>query len=379
MRIAFMGTRGVPAEYSGFETFVEQLGSRLASRGHDVTVYGRRHHAHSTLQTYLGMHLRPVHGIATKHLDTISHTFASLLDLRPRRYDVVVMCISGNSPLAWIPRLFGAKVVLNVDGSDWRREKWGRWARRYLHLSEWLSTYTPDATVTDSRVMQRYYLERFGVETECIVYGADVHDPVATGILERFNLRPRGYFLLVARLVPENCAHHLVQAFERMDTDLQCVVVGDAPYERDYIRRLHVLGPHVKFPGYVFGDGYRELMLNAYATVMCSEVGGTHPVLVEAMAAGNCVVVNDIPANLEVIDGAGFSYDGDRGDEALLPVLQQIEADPVLVGEMRERARMRARSQYSWETVTDEYESLFNRLVTGRSRAAAASPSRDVE
>ena len=155
LRIAFMGTRGVPASYSGFETFVEQLGARLAERGHDVTVYSRRHHSSETKRSYRGMKLVHVGGIATKHLDTISHTFVSCLHSLFRPYDVVVMCISGNSPLAFIPRLRGAKVILNVDGSDWRRKKWGKIARTYIKVSEWFSIRLPNATVTDSKVMQK--------------------------------------------------------------------------------------------------------------------------------------------------------------------------------------------------------------------------------
>ncbi len=365
MRIAFVGTRGVPATYSGFETFVEHLGARLVDRGHEVTVYCRRHHAPERLQTYRGMRLIYVSGIATKHLDTITHTFVSGLHTLFGRYDVVVMCISGNSPIAILPRLAGSKVVLNVDGSDWRRRKWGGLARAYIRCSEWLATRLPDATVTDSAVMQSYYRERFGVETTCISYGADMPLPKTGGTLERLGLRSRRYLLLVGRLVPENCAHHLVDAFERLQPGLRCVVVGDAPYAESYIAHLHRRGPHVTFPGYIFGDGYRELMYNAYAVILCSEVGGTHPVLVEAMASGNCVVVNDTPANLEVVGDAGIPYPGGRGADGLAEVLKRLIADPSIVAEYRRRAEARAHALYSWEAVTEQYERLFVDLTGG--------------
>jgi glycosyltransferase involved in cell wall biosynthesis len=311
------------------------------------------------------MRLVYVPGVASKHLDTITHTLMSCLHALTRRYDVVVMCISGNSPAALLLRLGGARVVLNVDGSDWRRRKWGALARAYIRLSEWLATRLPDATVTDSDVMHRYYRERFGVDTDCITYGADMPLPKPTGVLERFGLAPRRYLLLVGRLVPENCAHHLVDAYERLDTDLRCVVVGDAPYARDYIAELHRRGPHVVFPGYVFGDGYRELMHNAWAVVLCSEVGGTHPVLVEAMAAGNCVIVNDTPANLEVVADAGVPYRGIKGADGLLEVLEELLPEERRVEASRLAARARAERCYSWDRVTDQYERVFARL-TGR-------------
>jgi glycosyltransferase involved in cell wall biosynthesis len=364
LRIAFMGTRGVPASYSGFETFVEQLGARLAERGHDVTVYSRRHHSSETKRSYRGMKLVHVGGIATKHLDTISHTFVSCLHSLFQPYDVVVMCISGNSPLAFIPRLRGAKVILNVDGSDWRRKKWGKIARTYIKVSEWFSIRLPNATVTDSKVMQKYYRERFGAETECICYGADMPPPAKTGRLKELNIQPHGYLLLVGRLVPENCIHHLVDAFELLHPDFQCVIVGDAPYQKGYIADLKRRGPHVIFTGYLFGDSYRELMQNAYAVILCTEVGGTHPVLVEAMASGNCVVVNDTPANLEVIGDAGIPYPGRLGACGLLPVLEEVLQDESRVERYRGLARVRMQNEYSWKAVTTQYETLFARLTS---------------
>jgi len=371
MRIAFLGTRGVPARYSGFETFVEELGSRLVERGHDVTVYCRRHHALERLPSHAGMRLLYVPGIPTKHLDTISHTALSAVHAALERYDVTLICISGNSPLALFPRLAGSRVIVNVDGSDWRRLKWGRLARLYLRGSERLAPRVAHAVVTDSEAMRRFYLDRFGKDSECIGYGASVPPPVRSEMLNRLGLRPRGYFLLVHRLVPENRIDHLVGAYESMETDLKCVVVGDAPYAGRYIAELRRRGPHVLFPGYVFGDGYRELMHNAYAVVVPSEVGGAHPVLLEAMAAGNCVVVNNTPANLEVIGDAGLAYDGQAGSDALRPVLERLIANPPLVEEFRGRAATRAASEFSWERVTDRYEELFKRLMTGRVLATA--------
>lgn len=368
MRVAFLGTRGVPAAYSGFETFVEELGTRLAARGHDVTVYGRVHHAGRSRPHYRGMRLINVPGIASKHLDTASHTLVGALHAVTQRYDVVVMCISGNSPFALIPRLAGSKVVLNVDGSDWRRRKWGRLARAYIRASEWVATRSPNVTVTDSRVMQAYYREHLGAETACIAYGADLPAPDGDETLRKLDLVPRGYLLLVGRLVPENCIDHLVKAYQRLRPGLSCVVVGDAPYARDYIHSLKRTGPDVTFTGYLFGTGYRELMHNAYATVLCSEVGGTHPVLVEAMSAGNCVVVNDTPANLEVIGDAGIPYDGRRGADGLYDVLKWLVHDGATAETYRRRARQRAQQYYSWDSVTQQYEGLFTRLAAPESR-----------
>jgi glycosyltransferase involved in cell wall biosynthesis len=273
--------------------------------------------------------------------------------------------------------LRGTKVVLNVDGSDWRRKKWGRVARAYIKLSEWLSVRLPDVTVTDSRVMHRYYLERFGVDTECIVYGSDMPAARDGTVLQTYGLKARGYLLLVGRLVPENCIHHLVDAYAHLETDLRCVIVGDAPYQERYIADLKSRGPQIVFTGYLFDEAYRALMDNAFAVVLCTEVGGTHPVLVEAMGAGNCVVVNDTPANLEVVGRAGLSYPGDQGSQGLLRVLQPLVQDERRVARYRELARARASALYSWNVVTDVYERLFERLVSRTTSVGRSSVNVD--
>lgn len=355
-----LGTRGVPASYSGFETCVEELGSRLVKRGHEVTVYCRSHHITYPGDTYRGMRLVKLPSVRRKHLETIVHTFLSVVHAARRPFDVVLMFIVGNSPLTVIPRLAGQKVVLNVDGPDWERAKWGRWAKRYLRLAEYLATKIPHAIVTDARSVEAYYLTRYGARSSCIVYGSDVEWTPPGEHLRRYGLVPRGYILFVGRLVPENCVHHLVEAFDGLRTDLKCVIVGDAPYAGEYIRCLRATGtPNVLFTGYLFGEGYRELASNAYCFVEPSEVGGTHPALIEAMAFGNCVVVNDTPPNLEVMGDAGLAYDGRKGAEDLRRQLQRLIDHPERVEEYRRRAKERARSCYSWDTVTERYERLF--------------------
>ncbi len=364
MRIALLGTRGIPASYSGFETCVEQLGQRLVERGHQVTVYCRSHHITYAGSTYMGMRLVKLPTIASKYLDTIVHSFISSLHALTQGYDVALYFIAGNSPVTWIPRLAGQKTVLNVDGLDWRRDKWPPLARRYIQAAERWATWLPNACLTDSRVVQGYYEDRFGRAPLYIPYGSEL-EPLPPGEhLARLGLEPREYILFVGRLVPENCAHHLVEAFAGLQTAKKCVIVGDAPYAEAYIAGLKAsAGPNVLFTGYLFGEGYRELSSNAYAVVEPSGVGGTHPALIEAMALGNCVVVHDTPENLETVGDAGLSYDGEQGAAGLRRVLQMLLADPGLVEGYRLRARRRAQAVYSWEHVADEYERLFYRLV----------------
>jgi len=366
LKIALMGTRGIPASYSGFETCVEQLGQRLVARGHEVTVYCRTHHITYPGSEYKGMRLVKLPTIANKYLDTIVHSFLSSLHALGQRYDVALYFIAGNSPVTWIPRLVGTKTLLNVDGLDWKREKWPALAKRYIQLAEALATRLPNLYLTDSRVVQGYYRDRFGSPPPCVPYGSEVEIVPPGEVLDKFGLEPGKYVLFVGRLVPENCAHHLVEAFRGLETDYKCVIVGDAAYAQEYVASLKasaVDDPRVVLTGYVFGAGYHELGSNAAIFCETSGVGGTHPALTEAMAFGNCVIVHDTPENQETIGDAGFVYEGKAGAESLRPLLQRLLSAPEVVDEYRAKARHRAETVYTWDSVTDAYEALFERVM----------------
>jgi glycosyltransferase involved in cell wall biosynthesis len=360
MRISLLGTRGLPAAYSGFETLVEAVGQRLAARGHEVTVYCRPHMVDGRYATYKGMRLVYLPTITNKYLDTIVHTLICTLHMATRRRpDVAVYFIAGNSPMAGLSRLLGIPSIINVDGLDSRRAKWNRYARLYLRWTERNAPRFANATITDSRAVQKLYRDEYGAETHFIPYGSELDGDDSGEHLRRFGLESDHYVLFVGRLVPENNAHVLVDAFAGLDTDMKLVVVGDAPYSDDYHAALHATkDARVVFTGYVYGDGYRELIRNAALFVAPTEVGSTHPVIVEAMAAGNCVVVNDYEPNLETIGDAGLSYPGSEGADGLRRVIAEILDDGESRRQFRALARERARAVYSWDAVTTAYEQL---------------------
>lgn len=362
LRIALAGTRGVPARYSGFETCAEQLGARLVERGHEVTVYCRPHHSPYRDRVYRGMHRVTLPTIRNKYLDTIVHASISSLHALPRRFDVILYFIAGNSPVTWIPRIVGTRTVLNVDGLDWRREKWPPVAKQYLQIAERLATRLPNACVTDSHVVRAYYRERFRHDPIYIPYGSELDRRAPGETLARLGLTPGQYVLFVGRLVAENCVDHLVEAFPRVRTDFKCVIVGGASYADDYIRLLHEkarVDPRIVLTGYLFGEAYQELGSNAGLFVETSGVGGTHPALVEAMAFDRCVVANDTPENLETMGNAGRSYAGADGAQALAGVLQELLDNPDAMTALGIAAGRRARQHYTWQAVTDAYERLF--------------------
>lgn len=366
LNIALLGTRGVPASYSGFETCVEQLGARLVERGHRVTVYARSHHIDYNQPAYRGMRLVKLPTIANKYLDTIVHSGLSSLHALTQSYDIALYFIAGNSLVAWIPRLAGQKSIINVDGLDWKREKWPELAKKYLQFAERMAGPLANAVITDSRVVQRYYQDIYHTPSTYIAYGAELPCRAPGPTLAQFGLEARRYVLFVGRLVPENCAHHLVEAWQGLDTDMKCVIVGDAPYAEEYKTQLRAThDPRVVFTGYVFGEGYWELASNAYAFVLTSGVGGTHPALVEAMAFGNAIIVHNTEENLETIGDAGLNYEGKQGGAALRSTLQKLIEDQDLVFTYRANAAARAARYYTWEAVTDAYEALFYDVLAG--------------
>lgn len=368
MKIAMLGTRGVPASYSGFETCVEQLGKRLASRGHDVTVYCRSHHIDYEGSIYEGMQLVKLPTVPNKYLDTIIHSFISSVHALPKRYDIALYFIAGNSPVTWIPRIVGTRTILNVDGLDWKRDKWPELAKRYIRFAEYLATKLPNAYLTDSHVVQTYYQERFNSLPPYIAYGSEVENLPPGDIMAKYGLEAGKYVLFVGRLVPENKVEHLVDAFRTLDTeDYKCVIVGGSAYADDYINDLKARAAgddRIIFTGYVFGKGYHELGNNAAIFVETSSVGGTHPALTEAMAFASCCIVNDTDANLETIGNAGLSYSGKEGATALAPILDNLLQNPNEIARYSQLASARAQTVYSWESVTDAYEELFQQVLS---------------
>jgi glycosyltransferase involved in cell wall biosynthesis len=369
MKLAIVGTRGIPANYGGFETFAEELSIRLAARGHDVTVYGRSNNIRYPQRTYKGVKLVILPTIGTKHLDTVAHTFISVLAAIPRRFDCILMCNAANAVFAAVPRVTGTPVILNVDGIERLRKKWGPVARAYYRMSERLATIMPSAVVTDAEVIREYYLKQYGKKSTMIAYGADCGRLETTAVLDSLGLRPRGYFLYVSRLEPENNAHVVIQAYEKIATEKPLLIVGDAPYAAQYIEKLKgTRDPRIQFPGAIYGAGYRELQSHAYAYIQATEVGGTHPALIEAMGAGSCVIAKNTPENREVLGDAGL-YFNDAGQ--LTQQMQRTLQDQDLVDRLRACAHTRAKARYSWEAVTDAYEKLFQEVHRRRAAKVA--------
>jgi glycosyltransferase involved in cell wall biosynthesis len=373
VRIAILGTRGIPPAYGGFETLAWELSTRLAARGHEVTVYCRRGWTDETIPMPPGIRRRFLSYLPGKYLATVSHTGLSVVDSLLRDYDAIWLGNAANALFAALPRIGGTVVALNVDGIERQRAKWGLVGRLWYSVGERLALVLPNVIVSDAKVIQDYYLERYGKRSVLIAYGAPIleRDPppdfAAHGLA---GIEPGRYMLYVSRLEPENQADLVIEAYRQVPGDIPLLIVGDAPYAeayKEHLRGLAAADPRVRLTGAIYGQGYGDLQRGALAYIQATSVGGTHPALIEAMGAGNLVLAFDTPENREVLDGTGFLF---SNGVQLTDQLARVVADPWSSAHaaLRAAARARAESVYSWDAVTDAYAELFERLVERRRR-----------
>ncbi|HMO02734.1 MAG TPA: DUF1972 domain-containing protein [Oligoflexia bacterium] len=365
-KVAIIGTRGVPASYGGFETFAEELGIRLAALGWNVTVYGRKKifSKSQPLSDYKGVKRINAGTIFSKYLETPLSAFTAfwhaVFKLKP---EIILLCNNANAIAAWLAIFSTTKLFINVDGIERKRAKWGIVGKLGYLLGEYCAVKFADKIIADAEVIKLYYRHKHKTEAAMIAYGARYKPLPAGATLTKYLLTPRQYFIYVARLEPENNALGVIEAFERAQvanpqSTYKLVIVGDAPYGLKYKKLLKErASDRVVFTGFLFGDPYFELLNNAFAYIRASEVGGTHPALLEAMTHGLCVIANDVPQHREVLADTGIYYpfnDFAKLSEILLNINSyNIENFGIA-------AKQRADLLYSWDKITAEYVKLFS-------------------
>ena len=359
-----IGTRGMPTTFGGVERAVEELSARLATAGHDVTVYCRSPYCESRLPEYRGVRLRYLPAIDTKHLEAISHSLLATLDAIVRRYDVVHFHALGPSLCAPLARLAGLKVVTTVHALDFRREKWGRVARLALRLGAWSAIRVPHRTIVVSRQLQSYFEEEHGRTTTYVPNGVDAPDMVSD---DRDARRlGNGHLLFLGRLVPEKGVHTLIEAYRMLETDVPLVIAGPGSHSEDYELRLHKLvtgDTRITLVGPVYGQEKSDLFEGAYAFCQPSTLEGLPIVLLEAMSRAICPVVSDIPEHLEVVsgdDGTRSAIVFHTNDPASLrDALETALADPAHTSALGAAARQIVVHRYDWNDVAKQVERLY--------------------
>lgn len=383
MKIAILGTRGVPPNYGGFETFAGELSTRLVQRGHEVHVYCREFSNWG--QTPVGKIWRGVHRIvlpAAKHkyLETVSHAFLSALDALRRDFDVILVCNAANAFVLPLLRAARIPVAINVDGIERKRRKWNILGRIVYSIGETFSVGFAGRVIADAEVIADYYRENYAFEPTIIPYGADFPDEEDSDVLQRLQLTPRGYVLYVSRFEPENNPLEVMHAYEKLAVDgwqlagesanrqpptanPPLVMLGKGLYAKQLVDELHAhKTTNVLLPGALYDRDYRTLQRNALIYIQATEVGGTHPAMIEAMGSGGAVLAHDTPENREV-GGDSVGYFALRPVETLSGTLREWLRNPLQREDFRARARKRAAERYSWASVTDAYERLFLNLL----------------
>lgn len=373
MKIAIIGTRGVPAHYGGFETCAEEISAGLVSRGHQVTVYCRHGNSISDEEEYKGARLVYVPCLKTKIFGTLSHSFFSFLHSLFYDYDILMVFNVAVSPLCVIPKIFSKKIVLNVDGMEWKRKKWGAIGRQYYKACASIAFLAADRIVADAKSMQEYYENKFNTRSTFIAYGAYKERSSDPEILTQYKVEKNKYFFVLCRLEPENNTDLIVKAFEMVKTGKKLLVVGGVNYKSVFVENLKkTADKRIIFFGPVYDKEHiKELYCNAYAYVHGHEAGGTSLALLQAMGSGNCILAFNGFSNAEAVGSSAILWDHSTDD--LAGKMQYINDHPEEAGKYRSKALERAKEYYSWDRIVDRYERLFRQVLEGYYRTKKQS------
>jgi glycosyltransferase involved in cell wall biosynthesis len=356
MKIAMVGLKGIPFP-AGIENFTEQVGFRLAERGHEVTVYVRPYVEVGA--TYRGMRIRRLPSIDTKHLDALTHTFLATLDTIFADVDIAHYHALGPSVFSGFPRIRGIRTVSHVHGLDWQRAKWGRFARGCLRAAEYASARFPDRTITISKGLRSYFETKYRRPVEYVPTGVESSELREPQEIKKWGLDAGSYVLFLSRLVPEKGCHHLIEAFAGIETDRKLVIAGPASHSEEYARELQQrAGANVIFTGGVGGSLLEELYSNAYLYVLPSEIEGLPHALLHALSFGKCVLASDIDANVEALGDCGLTFQSSNPLD-LREKLDFLLRNPDVVSERSRTARARVEREYSWEAVVDRLEEVY--------------------
>lgn len=367
LRIAIIGSRGIPAQYGGFDTLAEEIATRLSWHySMDVTVYCRSSYYSEKPVNYLGVRCVYLPSWKVKGFESIFHTNLCVLHALVRGFDAVMVVDPGNGPFCLPFKVRRLPLIIHTDGLGWKRSKWGPLARKYYQWAELVSTKVANRLVTDSRAMQRYYEETYSSQSVYIAYGYKVGGRGGSSALELLTLNERGYFLVVARLEPENNIHLIIKEYVSSSVKLPLIVVGDAPYDNNYFKSLQQLADQrVRFVGRIYDQNIlNSLYENAYAYIHGHEVGGTNPSLLRAMGAGTVPIVLDVEFNREAVSDIGLTFTKTPG--SLSQEITHLEHEPEKAIELGRRSFVHVDKIYNWDVVTEQYAKLFHGIAGPR-------------
>lgn len=365
MNIAIIGSRGYPYVYSGYETFVKELAERLIKQNISVTVYCHKNLFRELPSKVNGINLVYIKTIEKKSLSQFLHSFQSFLHAGFENYDIILVVNSANGPFGIITKVFKKKTAINVDGLEWLRPKWKGLGAKYFYYASWLSTILYDEIINDSFEMQRIYKQVFKKESTVIAYGANIRHSTKPELIIKWNLEKNEYFLIVGRLIPDNNADIIIREFSSSNSKKKLVVVGDVPYQDEYANKIKTIDdPRIFFTGYITDqDELAELYHNCFAYFHGHEFGGTNPTMLTAMAYGCAVIALNTPFTREMCDNEKHAIYFTKEEGMLKKIIEDVECNSSIIEPLRNTSRDRIIENYTWEKITEQYISLFNKML----------------
>lgn len=374
-KIAMFGQKRMPSREGGVEIVVEELSTRMAKLGHEVTCYNRRgHHVsgsefdsnNSELKEYNGVNIKSVLTIDKKGLAAISSSFFATLACCFKKYDVVHIHAEGQGFFCGLIKLFRPKtrLIATIHGLDHQRaDKWSKFARWIILQGEKQIVKHADAIIVLSKNVQDYFKQTYNRDTIFIPNGVNKpNKKEANKIYDKFNLCKDGYILFLGRLVPEKGIKYLIEAFKAVKTDKKLVIAGGSSDSQNYVNELKDLANNnsrIVFTGFVQGQILEELYSNAYMYCLPSDLEGMPLSLLEAMSYGNCCLVSDIPECSEVIEEHAVTFKKSSVED-LHHKLQELIDDPNKVESYKAKAADYICNKYNWDSVVSRTLNLYH-------------------
>lgn len=373
MKIAMIGHKRIPSREGGVEIVVEELSTRMAALGHSVTVYNRKgkNVADATadlelhkMKEYKGVSIIKVPTSEKKSLNALVYSVFATLHAITKHYDVIHFHAEGPCVMLILPHLLGIRTVATIHGLDWQRSKWGGFATKYLKLGEKIAAKYADEVIVLSKNVQQYFKDTYNRETKFVPNGVvkpDLYEPEMIG--EKFGLEKNGYFLYLARIVPEKGLHYLLEAFSKVDTDKKLVIAGGASHTGDYVEQIKEMASNdgrVLMTGFVQGRELQELYSNAYTYVLPSDVEGMPLSLLEAMSYGNCCLTSDIPECVEVVGDHAVAFEKSNV-EKLREKLQWLCENEAAVANYQKEASDYIIERYDWNEIVKKTLELYQK------------------
>lgn len=368
LKISIIGSRGYPYVYSGYETLVKELSERLVKKGHHVRIYCHKSLFKKKPKIVNGVELVYTPSVNSKFFSQLYNSFFSFIHVCFSRTEVVLVVNSANGPFGILTKSLRIKTCINVDGMEWLRPKWKGIGSIYFKWASKMATIFYDEIINDSDEMRKIYLKIFNKDSKVIAYGANIRKSKSPELIKKWNLKKRGYYLIVGRLVPDNNANLIINGFLKSNSKKKLVIVGDVTYKDSYASNLKkIKNGRIVFTGYVKNqDLLSELYHNCYVYIHGHEFGGTNPTLIKAMAYKSSILALDTKFNQEMLKKGKFGLFFKKNHISISTMIDYCDNEIFRINELRKESINGITNKYNWDFITNQYLEVFRSLVEKR-------------